>query len=250
MFSRHSIQSELQESEYTFLASGINLPYTVPEGYFSQLPGHVHDGVTAAENTDENAWGLLPPLGKTPFTVPQHYFTNLSNNILDTITKTDVAAKPTADNPQKIPAGYFDNLAHNILTKVKTADTPVVKLTPQKSNWLKYAVAAVITGLMVTIGLTYFTGPRPGNEQAVAAINTQVSQSLQSVTEQNLERIVNTLANETITEKTAAVAATKGNTKNEALVTDLLNDVSLNELTRFLNTFDDEDSEDEYADIN
>jgi hypothetical protein len=257
MLPENTIQNELQALGCTSLANKLSTPYKAPAGYFNALAVTivsqlVHNPFSPAEELS----GLAPMLAATavkqsPYKVPEHYFDNLAGEILQNIDKLPVLEQPLAQNKTAVPTGYFDTLADNILTKVKAAETPVVPLQSRKRNWIKYAAAAVLIGLITLTGINFFTSAPPKEAEAVATtVDIQVSKALQSVPENALEGIVNTLANDPENEKTAPVTATVSGTKNDALVAGLLNEVSTNELANFLNAFGEEADDEVFSDLN
>jgi hypothetical protein len=237
----HTIQDELLALGCNSLAAGLPLPYKAPAGYFSELP----ETMITILSGDQPALLSAPLLKTMPYKVPDQYFQGLA----DHITEKTLAVPSLQQYPQQVPAGYFDTLADQVLTRVKN-ETPVVTLLPRKRNWVKYAVAATLTGLVALAGITYFNNSPAKDHETGLAIDTQVSRSLQSVSESDLERMVNTLANETVGEKTAAVVNTVTTAKTETLVAGLLNEVPTSELANFLNEFGEDGDDESFSDIN
>lgn len=257
MLPDNTIQNELQTLGCTSLANKLSTPYKAPEDYFNELAVTiVHQLTDNPLNPVEELSRLAPLLAantvkQSPYNVPEHYFDNLAGEVLLNIDKVPGLEQPLAENKTAVPAGYFDTLADNILTKVKATETPVVPLQPRKSNWIKYAAAAVLIGLITLTGINLFTSAPAKEEEAVATtVDIQVSKALQSVPENALEGIVNTLANDPESEKTAPITVTATGTKNDALVAGLLHEVSTNELASFLNALGEEADDETFSDLN
>jgi len=130
--------------------------FTVPGGYFEGLAA----GILAS--VKEKKRSLINSVSNEPsFEVPQGYFDSLADNIMARIKAEENA--PAADELRKlspmlysiqnenvfeVPKGYFDTLSDNILAQVKPQETKVVNMSRRSSSFLKYAVAAVFTGVM------------------------------------------------------------------------------------------------------
>jgi hypothetical protein len=78
-------------------------------------------------------------------------------------------------NPYTVPAGYFDGLAASILARAKQQSKPAKLVSFSLRNpWLKYATAALLTGVLVTIGFFTFN-PRNANGADPLAALSKVS---------------------------------------------------------------------------
>ena len=138
--------------------------FGVPQGYFESLSGNILNKIKAEQLKATAADELSPVLSsiqhKNVFTVPQGYFESLSDNILNKVTREDNAAYELKElspmlysiqneNVFTVPQGYFNDLSENILDKVKHQVTKVVTIKRRTTTTiLKYAVAAVFTGVM------------------------------------------------------------------------------------------------------
>lgn len=143
------------------------MPYWVSPNYFEQLSSNVL--IAAKLNSVKNN-----PL---TYAVPTNYFENLSNNILSRIASDDIGIGTSADgelasiaptlntiskhNIYSVPVGYFDTL--NPL-HTKKSQAKIIALFSSK-KWLKYAVAACLTGILVT-GAFMFNNNRNGVDYA------------------------------------------------------------------------------------
>lgn len=134
---------------------------SVPPGYFDNLADIVLKKVKTHESALEEIKDLSPLLHsvqhKNVFGVPADYFENVPATLLNQVNTTPPGEdlqhlSPLLQSVQKknvyeVPAGYFDSLARNILQKVRVGDSKVVKM-PFRKVFIKYAAAAVITGII------------------------------------------------------------------------------------------------------
>lgn len=64
----------------------------------------------------------------------------------------DWLANQKKKNPFKIPDNFFEHFERDFLKKIKTEEVPKAKVVVF-TRWHRYAAAAVISGLIVVIGL-------------------------------------------------------------------------------------------------
>lgn len=164
--------------------------FTVPDGYFDQLPESILSGIENQLNT--LSFSKQAPVSYVPegyfdgladsilnriknvqasgsiltdslrqasvFNVPVHYFDDLATNILQRIHADEETELPvTLQSVQHInvftvPTGYFESLPEAIQQQVP-APAKVIGINTQRS-FFKYAMAAAFTGLL---GLSLFT---------------------------------------------------------------------------------------------
>lgn len=250
MLPDNNIQTELKTLGCTYLTAGLSMPFRVPNDYFNALPGAIVNQVKATDHTqDAPLPGFLntEELKHVPYKVPDGYFDLVAGHVFTKLEQDAAIDQSLKNSQQEVPAGYFDSLADNIMTRVKASETPVVNLTQRKKSWMKYAVAAAITGLVALGSIAYFTStPADNTGEGTASIDAQVSKSLQAVPEHTLEQIVTTLTNETVPEKAVLPATPNTEAKTEALVAGLLNEIPTAELASFLTDFD-EDADEELS---
>lgn len=141
----------------------------VPVGYFDSLSDSILNKIKAQETeSDVLSTELISLTGKNVFEVPQGYFDSLPGSILaeiKTVDTEDAATEIRALSPMlysiqnenvfEVPKGYFENLSAEVLDNVKP-QAKVVTMQRRTSNILKYAVAAVFTGVMA-LGVFKFT---------------------------------------------------------------------------------------------
>jgi hypothetical protein len=136
--------------------------YAVPEGYFNDLA----DGIMSSIHLE--AGKQFAQQG--PYTIPDRYFEDLSSTILarlQAIPGTKSSPVDTAANEflttigkgnvYEVPAHYFEQLPAQVISKVSSpAQGKVVSLRTITRNWISYASAAAVAGIMV-VGAFMFT---------------------------------------------------------------------------------------------
>lgn len=152
--------------------------FTVPQGYFSEVADQVMSKIhlPAAVNT---------------FSQPSPaYFEGLAGNILNRIKQTEkvsslnevynevnelspLLASIGNRNVYTTPTGYFDTLNITIRATKKTA---VVVPMQKPVQWFKYAVAALVTGIIATSAAVFIGNDnKGGNITANGAYAAQLS---------------------------------------------------------------------------
>jgi hypothetical protein len=137
--------------------------FTVPEGYFESLSNDILTGIRVENGTNNEISDIATG------DVPAGYFDSLAGSILTRIKTQDAgdaAAEIRALSPMlysiqnenvfEVPPGYFESLSDAVLNKVKP-QPKVIKMQRRSSTFLKYAVAAVFTGV-ITFSVFKFTG--------------------------------------------------------------------------------------------
>ncbi|RYY50234.1 MAG: hypothetical protein EOO06_04520 [Chitinophagaceae bacterium] len=141
----------------------------VPKGYFEGLASEVLAKISREESGDVDLSPLLLSVrNNNPYQVPVGYFENLagaivsktlngsqSNVAVETAEISDLVAGIGNKNVYSVPTGYFEQLALPAIAS-QPAAAKVVKMSSRKSM-LKYAAAAVITGLIATAAFFTFT---------------------------------------------------------------------------------------------
>jgi hypothetical protein len=157
----------------------------VPAGYFDNLAGNILNKIKAQENEDEPLSPLLESLRKTNvFTVPQGYFEELSEGIVAGQSTADISLSTTLESLRQqqvftVPQGYFEALPAQIAAKLQQPKGKVVGFV--RSRFVKYAAAAVVTGIMA-LGVYQFTknGTTSGvqGDEALAALTDVQKQGI------------------------------------------------------------------------
>jgi FlaG/FlaF family flagellin (archaellin) len=221
--------------------------FTVPAGYFESL------GATVLMSVKEEESDLLDSI-KAPVAmqVPEGYFESLAGNILNKIKAADTAAAELKElspilysipnkNVFTVPQGYFESLSADILGKVQPQQAKVVTMQRRStSTILKYAIAAVFTGVMA-LGVFKFTGTgvKPPEAPAINYANvmkTDVDAELAKISD---AEVLNFLTKEGV-DVDAAVAVAQMQDKIETEET-TTNDkkTESNEIDDLLNQLDD-----------
>ncbi|HUS00745.1 MAG TPA: hypothetical protein VMY77_03415 [Chitinophagaceae bacterium] len=164
----HEIFEELNAISPLLAGIGKKNVFSVPEGYFDELT------VNTLKSTGTGDFKTIK--------VPEGYFESLATSVLDKIRSLEIdpAAELRTLSPMlysiqnenvfSVPRGYFNNLEKDILDKVTAKpQAKVVELKKRNPIW-KYAVAAVITGVIGVSSFLMFNTPQAtkSNEMSVA----------------------------------------------------------------------------------
>ena len=218
-----------------------NVPYAVPDNYFENFPEKLLSRIKAEKAKDVvEELSLLCPLlsqadKKNPFSTPDGYFNELSDNLVEGVKAIEFVKDELENisplmgglskkNVYTVPIEYFDTLAENILQRIKRSEQTAKIISFKKSRpWLKYAVAAVLTGVILTIGFLTFNKQNKTTDDPVAGL-AKVSD----------QEIANYMDNHDIP---LTEIPNNNNTPildfNESDINDLLADVSDNELEQY-----------------
>jgi len=162
---------------------GKSLTFNVPEGYFEgfaqQVLNRIKSGTGSSTGTGNLSWRTSPSgalgdeeerlptilikAGKiTPYTVPEGYFDGLS----------PILAVAKDKNPYLVPAGYFDGLAAGIAGKTAERQEHTHRQARVISfgRRIKYAAAAVVAGVIVTVGWLRWHTTTPSAPRQLAAV--------------------------------------------------------------------------------
>jgi hypothetical protein len=168
--------------------------YTVPEGYFNNLA----DGIMSSIHLE----AIKPLAQQVSYSVPDRYFEDLSATILARVQAIPGALSSPADtattdflstigkrNVYEAPAHYFDELPAQLVNRVNSsAKTKVVSLRTVTRNWLSYASAAAVAGIMV-VGAFMFTD---NNQQSASSYyngftNIDVKKGVSTLSESEID---------------------------------------------------------------
>ncbi len=162
---------------------------TVPEGYFDQLAESILNKIKTEPTAKEEIASLSPMLSglqhQSVFEVPKGYFEQLSSEVKKSIgnssSKQEIKElSPVLESLQRVnvfetPKGYFENFSDSILKKVKTPSAKIIHFQAGQS-FLKYAAAAVITGVIAISAVKYL---QPS--QSVPTISTSLAMLDESI---------------------------------------------------------------------
>jgi hypothetical protein len=177
-------------------------PY-VPEGYFDNLSNSILEKVRAlnpaedAEDEKQIFSDVLAALkGVNVFSEPARYFETLGENILAKVKSLELSEagweifkiSPTlaglkSKNVFSVPYGYFELLHKQIQKSIETKPAGIIPLS-RKMGWLKYAVAAVITGVIAFFSVELFNNHSPSD---VNKINIAANSNLPDYIKESLK---------------------------------------------------------------
>ncbi len=185
--------------------------FSVPNGYFEGLSNSILNKIRASENNEvldemSQLSSTIAGIGNANvFTVAPAYFDELDNTILQSIYASesneviDEMSKlsPTVagignKNVYTAPQGYFDTL------RFANTEAPVVKMQKHTAvrSFFKYAVAAVVTGLLGLSVYTFVNKPLKPNVQTAALMkqadeiikNNSFDVTLEAISDKDLEK--------------------------------------------------------------
>lgn len=230
--------NELKSSLATVIPQNV---YTVPVGYFEGLAAQVLNRIKAmeAKNAVEELGYLSPALSnisrQMPYAVPAGYFEGLTEKAMPLVRESNdyQTAKEELETlspllsglkktmPYSVPQGYFENLAE----ERNKPGAKVVSITQRR--WFRYAVAAVVAGVIVLGGFIYSNSRNAVDpmEQPYA----WVKKSIKKVDKSDIDAFVK-LAEEEMNNQ-ASVAS---NPVKPEEIKELMKDVSDKEIQDFL----------------
>lgn len=149
-----------------------NTQMQVPQGYFQSLADNILDKIKGENSEIEIVDELSPMLksiqNKNVFTVPNGYFNTITNTVLHKIGNKQLAMDELqelspllqslqAKNVYTVPEGYFSLIPNKIVNTIAPKQVKVVTMQMRSTAILKYAVAAVFTGVLA-LGVYKFVG--------------------------------------------------------------------------------------------
>jgi hypothetical protein len=218
-------------------------PYQVPEDYFQQLPEIILKRVKADNQSVDEELSTLSPLlrgvdRKLPYTIPDNYFSQMSSELLaGTSAVNDDALSPMMEalkhqNVYSVPQGYFESLPAKLLKQVSGGQAARVVKGNFGRKLFQYAAAAVIAGVLFTVG--FFTlNNGDGESQIVSAKNLQ-----EKAAQTSDEDILTYLSNQPAPLADVQLMASGAEIKEDAIL-DMLADVSDEELQHYVQTQSD-----------
>ncbi len=157
----------------------------VPEGYFDTLSDSILGKIRAIypESAGEELRDLSPMLynlnRENVLTIPDGYFDTLSGAILSKVktTNSETAEEELRElspilyslkdeNVYTVPGGYFESFAGNVTQKLVQAPAKVITMK-KRTSWLKYAAAAVVTGIITITSFQLFTSTSHNNNSSL-----------------------------------------------------------------------------------
>ena len=192
------------------------LTFSVPEGYFEGFAQQVLNRIKAGSgpSTGTGEEEALPAIliqagRKTPYAVPEGYFDGL----------TPILAVLKDKNPYLVPAGYFEGLAAGIVrrTAEPVSDRALSAQAPAAveqgsrgrlrvadedngrsktrvisfGRWMKYAAAAVVAGLVITVGwLRWPTATHPAQMAGTQQTPVDIARNIAKVSDEELQNFL------------------------------------------------------------
>ncbi len=149
----------------------IEMPYSVPENYFSSLCDDICENIEFVLSADP----LLPANQVMPYNTPLNYFEQLPAQVLAHVKENAGNLKAT---PYTIPQGYFDTLPAQILTVARASGqgnkTKTIPLNANPWSYIRVAAAAVLIALIGFGSFKYFVPQSSNPEIALAKIPDSV----------------------------------------------------------------------------
>ncbi len=217
----------------------------IPANYFETFPSMMMARIKAgqAASAKEELKTLSPLLDqigkKMPFNAPAGYFSELPANLTAgaqalAFVNDELESNPLSPLMQslkikstyQVPAGYFENLPERLLSRVKKQPQKA-KVVSFRKSWVKYAVAAAITGLILTIGLINYNKPN-----TPVSINTDPISGLATVSDQEIS---NYIENQDLLLSVAGNSSPSVSDFNDNDINDLMSVVSDDELQQYAN---------------
>lgn len=240
MTQRDNILQELRELQSKLADHTPENIYSVPTGYFDGLVEEVLRRIRAleAENAVDELACLSPLLSKLskkmPYTVPAGYFEGMETSLISSVSTGSQSAKEELETlspllsglkkkmPYSVPAGYFESLGE----KRAPNKTKIVSLGSRK--WIRFATAAIVTGIIVTIGFLYFSPVENGLGGSFARFEKKITKEIKKTSDKELDDFIQQFSDAGLdTEETVINIP-------DAEVKELLKDVPETELKKFL----------------
>ncbi len=245
----HSSTEELKDISSLLSSIDKRGPYHIPDGYFENFAGKLISSIKAAEadSVSEELETLSPLLSqlsrKAPFSIPDDYFSELSHNAIAGAKAVEFVNDELENlsplmnglkgiHVYKAPEGYFQNLPDTVINKIKKPQQARVIALHNRKNWLRYAAAAAVIGIIATSTLFIFNNKFSPKSFAYANIDgNQLTDSLQNTNDEDILSYMQS-HNIQMTDTSNSVALLDLN-DNDA--DDMLADVSDNELQQYAN---------------
>lgn len=127
-----------------------------------------------------------------PYSVPENYFSTLNNEMPFLISDEEVPAllaNHRKTMPYEVPAGYFTDLPNFVLANITRSTTKVISI--KRNNWMKMAVAAMVAGIITVSGIFYLND-KPSTIDPAKQPGQWVAKNLEGVSNQTLDEFIKT----------------------------------------------------------
>ena len=114
------------------------------------------DTLTSSEELEEIAPFLATIPKKMPFSVPEGYFTQTTEGLSEWVKDESLPhlLQSGKQMPFTVPDGYFESLPDIILKKVSPKEAKIIPISSSR-KWIRYA-AAMIAGIIAVSSILYF----------------------------------------------------------------------------------------------
>lgn len=204
-----NILHKIKDSKQEEAGFSIELPrtnvFSVPEGYFENLASFVIARIKAETDEIALSTALIELKNKKGYEVPANYFEELPSIILSRVREEEGLGYLPASlsglknkNPYTVPEGYFESLSFIINQKLdKREPAKVVRMSSHRSV-LRYAVAAVLTGLLGLGIFSRFSNSSPSIQTSLA-MNENVMKNAETIIKKdNFDEVLASLKDEDI----------------------------------------------------
>lgn len=205
MSNRNQIQDELLSISPAVAEIPFVNVFSVPEGYFNTFSANI----LAALPVNEPFLNTIP---KQPFSIPENYFDNLADSILNKIKSDSIETSAEEilnlsstiagigkRNVFTVPSNYFDNNVENMVAAKLPQPAKVVSMQ-KRSSFSRYAVAAVITGLIGLSVISFFNNKSTTERSLFASAETKtaMADAKQIIKNNSFDQELNTISDKDI----------------------------------------------------
>lgn len=204
----YSEDSKDELSEVSHVLSGVKRTnvFSTPEGYFENLSNSILRNLKNinAENAERNADNVSPVLNDLKyinvFSLPGGYFESFSDSVLTKIKENEIETETAeeelrrispllysiqGENVFSVPRGYFQSFAQEVLEQTKPQPAKIVTMK-KRTSWVRYAAAAVVTGIITISSFLLFNVANKNNSSDVALLPDYVKASMKFKTSEDL----------------------------------------------------------------
>jgi hypothetical protein len=194
------IQTELQQLSPTLAALPKGNVFTVPEGYFDSIAPTI---LACIQEEDNNSAIAV----EKNSTVPTGYFDTLATSIIEKIKLqqsskeelleiSPLLATASKQNVQHVPDGYFEQLPQRILQQTNTDAAKVVYIK-RRPALLRYAAAAVVTGLLALGVYKYANVPVNQPANSIATLDPSIEKG-RNMSDAEFEQALQNVSSEAV----------------------------------------------------
>ena len=150
------------------------------------------NNVSASEELETLSPLLAGLSRQMPYTVPQGYFSEISSQIPGITSEEvlpEILVKVGKSMPYAVPADYFESLPSKILAKITPVKQSAKVISFGTPRWMRYAAAAMMAGVITISSIFFF---RSKNTDPSVHSEEWVAKKLKNVSNQELEEFINT----------------------------------------------------------